>query len=132
MKDKTILYSSKAPKPIGPYSQAVRFDAQKKLIYTSGQVALDTEGKLVSEEIKVQTKQSLENLKNILEDNGSSLDNVIKTTVFLKDMKDFVPMNEVYNEYFKDSLPARSTVAVVGLPKDAKVEIEVIAFQNNS
>ena len=123
---KKPLVSDKAPKPIGPYSQAVGFG---ELIYTSGQVALNLEGKLVSEDIKQQTKQTLENLKNILEDNGSSLDNVIKVMVFLKDMKDFSPMNEVYSEYFRSSFPARSTVSVSGLPLDARVEIEVIAFK---
>ncbi|MDQ3020708.1 MAG: Rid family detoxifying hydrolase [Bacteroidota bacterium] len=130
MKEKTILHSDKAPKPVGPYSQAVEFDLQKKMIYTSGQVALNTEGFLVSEDVKAQTKQALENLKNILDDNGSSMENVIKATVFLRDMDDFTEMNEVYNEYFKNSLPARSTVAVTGLPKDARVEIEVISFKN--
>lgn len=130
MKDKTILYSEKAPKPIGPYSQAVEFDSSKKLIYTSGQVALNAKGFLVSEDVKSQTKQALENLKNILEDNGSSMENVIKSTVFLRDMEDFTEMNEVYNDYFKNSLPARSTIAVSGLPKDARVEIEVISFKN--
>jgi 2-iminobutanoate/2-iminopropanoate deaminase len=129
MKDKKVLYSASAPEPIGPYSQAVSFNLQKELIFTSGQVALDTEGSLVSQEIKEQTRKAIENLKNILEDNDSSLENVIKTTVFLKDMNDFAAMNEIYNEYFKSSLPARSTVAVAGLPKDAKVEIEVISFK---
>lgn len=130
MKDKTILHSDKAPKPIGHYSQAVEFDLQKKLIYTSGQVGLNTEGKFVSGNVKEQTKQTLENLKNILEDNGSSMENVIKTTVYLRDMNDFAAMNEVYNEYFKNSLPARTTIAVLGLPLDARVEIDVISFKN--
>ena len=123
---KNILISSKAPKPVGPYSQAVSFG---EFIYSSGQVGLNSEGKFVSDDVQGQTKQTLENLKSILEDNGSSLENVIKTTVYLRDMNDFKPMNEIYAEYFGSSLPARSTVAVVGLPLDAKVEIEVIAFK---
>ena len=123
---KNILISTKAPKPVGPYSQAVSFG---EFIYSSGQVGLNSEGKFVSDDVQGQTKQTLENLKSILEDNGSSLENVIKTTVYLRDMNDFKPMNEIYAEYFGSSLPARSTVAVVGLPLDAKVEIEVIAFK---
>jgi 2-iminobutanoate/2-iminopropanoate deaminase len=123
---KKHLLSDKAPKPIGPYSQAVEFE---NLIFTSGQIALDTHGKIVSSEIEEQTKKVIENLKNILEDNGSSLENVIKTTVFLKDMIDFNSMNEVYNTYFGTSLPARSTVEVSRLPKDVRVEIEAIAFK---
>ena len=123
---KNILISPKAPKPVGPYSQAVSFG---DFIYSSGQVGLNSEGKFVSDDVQDQTKQTLENLKSILEDNGSSLENVIKTTVYLRDMNDFKPMNEIYAKYFGSSLPARSTVAVVGLPLDAKVEIEVIAFK---
>ena len=124
---KKILISDKAPKPIGPYSQAVEYG---NLIYTSGQVALDTKGYVISDEIDDQTRKVLDNIKCILEDNGSSMDNVIKTTVFLRDMIYFNSMNEVYETYFSKSLPARSTVAVLGLPKNVKVEIEVIAFKN--
>lgn len=124
---KKVLFSDKAPKPIGPYSQAVEYN---NIIYTCGQIALDKEGKFVSEDVKDQTRQVFENLKNILEDNNSSLDNVIKVMVFLKDMKDFPQMNEVYGEYFTSSFPARSTVAVAALPLDARVEIEVISYKN--
>ena len=124
---KTILHSDKSPKPIGPYSQATGFE---KFIFTSGQIALDTNGNIVSGEIKEQTEQVIKNLKYILEDNGSSLQNVIKTTVFLKDMNDFKSMNEVYDKYFSSSLPARSTVEVSKLPKDVRVEIEVISCKN--
>ena len=116
-----------APKPIGPYSQAVNF---RRLIFTSGQVALNENGVIATEDIKEQTRIVIENLRNILKEGGSSLANVIKTTVFLKDMNDFVQMNEVYDEFFGKTLPARSTVEVARLPKDAKVEIEVIAFIN--
>lgn len=124
---KKILHSDKAPEPIGPYSQAIGFD---RLIFTSGQIALDMKGSVVSTEIVEQTCQVIKNLKHILEENGSSLENVIKTTVFLKNMTDFNSMNEVYNEYFKTSMPARSTVEVSGLPKNVRVEIEAIAFKN--
>jgi 2-iminobutanoate/2-iminopropanoate deaminase len=116
-----------APKPIGPYSQAVNF---RRLIFTSGQVALNEEGVIATDDVKEQTKIVIENLRNILKAGGSSLANVIKTIVFLKDMGDFAAMNEVYNDYFGKVLPARSTVEVARLPKDAKVEIEVIAFIN--
>lgn len=124
MKEK--LYSKKAPNPIGPYSQAIVCD---NLIFTSGQIALNTEGVLVSEGIKEQTRQVIINLKGILEDNRSSLNQVIKTIVFLKDINEFSEMNEVYGEYFNESQPARSTVEVCRLPKGAKVMIEVIAFR---
>lgn len=123
---KKVLHSDKAPKPIGPYSHAVSFN---ELIFTCGQVGFNPEGVMVSDDVKGQTRRALENLKNILEDNESSLNNVIKTAVFLTDMKDFAAMNEVYSEYFTESYPARSTVAVSGLPANAKVEIEVIAFK---
>lgn len=126
---KKILLSARAPKPIGPYSQAVEYE---NLIFTSGQIALDTEGEIISSEIKEQTQKAIENLKSILEDNGSSLENVIKTTVFLKDMIDFNSMNEIYNKYFGSSQPARSTVEVSRLPKDVRVEIEATAFKNKS
>lgn len=116
-----------APKPIGPYSQAVNF---RRLIFTSGQVALNADGVIATDDIKEQTKIVIGNLRNILKEGNSSLANVIKTTVFLKDMNDFTAMNEVYNEFFGKTLPARSTVEVSRLPKDAKVEIEVIAFIN--
>ena len=123
---KKFLKSKKAPEPIGPYSQAVGFE---NFIFTSGQIALDTEGNIVSDNIKIQTEKVIENLKSILEDSGSSLEKVIKTTVFLKDMNDFLEMNGVYSRYFGKSLPARSTVEVSKLPKDVKVEIEVIAYK---
>lgn len=124
---KNILVSEKAAPPVGPYSQAVGIG---DLIYTSGQIPLNIEGELVSDNIEGQTGQVLENLKAILEDNGSSLDNVIKTMVFLNDMNNFTKMNEVYSKYFVNSPPARSTVEVSRLPKDVLVEIELIAFKN--
>ena len=124
---KNFLYSEKAPEPIGPYSQAINFD---KLIFTSGQIPLDREGLIKSDDIKEQTKMVIENLKYVLDDNGSSLDNVLKTTVYLRNMNDFDLMNEVYSQFFEKSMPARSTVEVARLPKDVKVEIDAIAFRS--
>jgi len=121
---KKKLYASKTPKPIGPYSVAVSYNG---LIYTCGQIPLDINGNLAGDDIKTQTRQVIENLKNILEENGSSLDKVIKTTVYLKDITEFAGMNEVYNEYFAESAPARSTLEAARLPKDAKIEIDAIA-----
>jgi 2-iminobutanoate/2-iminopropanoate deaminase len=121
---KKKLTASKAPKPIGPYSVAVSYGG---LIYTCGQIPLDSNGNLSGDDIKTQTRQTIENLKNILEENGSSLDKVIKTTVYLKDITEFAGMNEVYNEYFAESAPARSTLEAARLPKDAKIEIDAIA-----
>lgn len=126
MTTKKIL-TDKAPAPIGPYSQAILVDG--KFLYTAGQVALDpVTGTLVSGDIKVQTRQALKNLEAVLRAGGASLRSVFKTTVFLKDMSEFAAMNEVYGEFFSDAPPARSTVEVARLPKDAKVEIEVVAL----
>ncbi len=123
---KNIVHTDKAPKAIGPYSQAVRTDS---MIYTAGQLGLDpATGEFVPGSVEEQTRQSLTNLKNILEAAGSSMENVVKTTVFLKDMNDFPKMNAVYAEFFGQNPPARSTVAVAGLPKGGLVEIEVVAL----
>jgi len=125
MAGKVIISSKRAPGAIGPYSQAVRLG---DFIFTSGQIPIDPlSGNLVQGGIKEQTKRVLENIKGLLEDAGSSLSDVVKTTVFLKDMNEFAQMNEVYGEYFRDKPPARSTVEVARLPKDVKIEIEVIA-----
>jgi len=124
---KNILYSKEAPEPIGPYSQAIGFE---KLIFTSGQIALDRTGTIKSDNIKEQTKTVIENLRHVLDDNGSSLENVLKTTVYLCNMNDFTEMNEVYSQYFDKSMPARSTVEVARLPKNVKVEIDVIAYRD--
>lgn len=125
---KTAISTSAAPAAIGPYSQAVRID---NLLYTSGQVSLDpTTGQMIAGGIAEQTQRVLENLKAVLESAGSSLSAVVKTVVFLKDMNDFAAMNAVYGRYFAPEgvvAPARSTVEVARLPKDALVEIEVIA-----
>ncbi len=120
-----IVQTDRGPKPIGPYSQGVRANG---FLYVSGQVALDPKtGELTGTDIQQQTQRTLENLKGILEAAGSNLHHVVKTTVFLKDMNDFAAMNEVYAKFFTLAPPARSTVQVARLPKDALVEIEVIA-----
>jgi 2-iminobutanoate/2-iminopropanoate deaminase len=122
---KDIVNTDRGPKPIGPYSQAVKING---LLYLSGQVALDPKSNEMSTgDIKQQTERVLENIKGILEAAGSNLHHVVKTTVFLKDMSEFPAMNEVYAHYFTAAPPARSTVQVSRLPKDALVEIEVIA-----
>jgi len=123
---KKIISTDKAPKAIGPYSQAVRTDA---LVYTAGQVGLDpATGELVEGGIEAQTRQALANLKNVLEVADSGLNFAVKTTVFLKDMNDFAKMNAIYGEYFSENPPARSTVGVAALPKGALVEVECIAL----
>ncbi len=121
-----VVQTDKAPKAIGPYSQAIRTDFA---VFTAGQVGLDpNSGELVSNSVEEQTRQVLKNLQNVLEAGGSSLKNVVKTTVFLKDMNDFSKMNAIYAEFFGENPPARSTVAVAALPKGASVEIEAIAL----
>lgn len=123
--NKEVIFTEKAPKAIGPYSQAQKVG---DLLFTSGQIPLNPfTGELVTE-IKAATKQSLENVKAILEAAGTSLENVVKTVVYIKDMNDFGEVNEVYGGYFKENAPARSCVEVARLPKDALVEIEAIAI----
>ena len=120
-----IVTSDRGPKPIGPYSQAVKANG---FIFLSGQVGLDPKtGEMIPGDIRHQTERTLENIKGILEGSGSNLHHVVKATVFLKDMNDFSAMNEVYGRYFTTMPPARSTVQVARLPKDALVEIEVVA-----
>lgn len=119
-----IISTPNAPAAIGPYSQAM---VVGDMIYTSGQIALKRDGTFVDGDITVQTIQVLENLKFVLESENSSLKKVVKTTVFLSDMDNFAKLNEVYARYFGNHKPARSTVAVKTLPKNALVEIECIA-----
>lgn len=122
---KKIIETANAPKAIGPYSQAV---AHNGLVYVSGQIPLDpSTNNLLDGDIAVQTAQVLENLKAILEAAGSSLDRVLKTTVYLRDMNEFSQMNEVYARYFTANWPARATVQAARLPKDVRVEIDCIA-----
>ena len=123
---KNVIHTDKAPKAIGPYSQAIRTDS---MVYTAGQIGLDpTTGEMIGGTVEEQTRQALTNLRNVLEAAGSSLDQVVKTTVFLKDMNDFAKMNPIYAEFFGENPPARSTIAVAGLPKGGLVEIEVVAL----
>jgi 2-iminobutanoate/2-iminopropanoate deaminase len=122
------ITTDRAPAAIGPYSQAVAV-APAKLVYTAGQIPIDpTTGQIVENDIKIQTRQVLENLKAVLEAAETGLETVVKTTVFLKDMQHFAAMNEVYSEYFAKNPPARSAVEVARLPKDVLIEIEAVAL----
>jgi len=124
-KSMKVISTKQAPAAIGPYSQAIRVS---NLVYTSGQIPIDpATGAFVEGGIKEQTRQSLTNIKAILQEAGLSMANVVKTTVFLADMNDFADMNSVYADFFAEPYPARSAVAVKTLPKGALVEIEVIA-----
>lgn len=120
-----FIHSDNVPAAIGPYSQAIKANG---LIYTSGQIALTAEGELVERDIKKQTRQVLSNLKNLLEDSQSSMDRVIKVTIFLENMDDFGIVNVLYAEAFGDHKPVRSTVAVRTLPKNVLVEMDIIAL----
>lgn len=122
---KELINSSEAPAAIGPYSHATRFGG---LLFTSGQIPLHPEsGEVVGQNVSDQARQTLDNLKAVLAAGGSSLDRVLKTTCFLSTMDDFVAFNEVYTEYFGEGVPARSCVAVAGLPKGVLCEVEAIA-----
>jgi 2-iminobutanoate/2-iminopropanoate deaminase len=123
---KEVVTTDLGPKAIGPYSQAVRANG---FVFVSGQIALDPRTQeLVSGEITAQTERVLENVKGILQAAGSSLDKVVRTTVFLADMGEFASMNQVYARYFNQNFPARSTVQAARLPRDVRVEIDVIAL----
>jgi 2-iminobutanoate/2-iminopropanoate deaminase len=127
---KKIVSTEKAPKAIGPYSQAIRTDT---LIFTAGQVGLDPATmELVEGGVEAQTRQALTNLRYVLETADSGLKFVVKTTVFLQDLGDFATMNAIYAEFFPENPPARSTVQVAGLPKGALVEIECVALLNST
>ena len=124
---KKVISTSKAPAAIGPYSQAIQVG---NLVFASGQIPIDpATGNFVAGGVKEQARQSLTNVKAILDEAGLTLDNVVKTTVFLADMNDFADVNAVYAEFFAEPYPARSAVAVKTLPKGALLEIEVIAAQ---
>ena len=123
---KQIVSTKKAPIAIGPYSQAVKANG---FIFVSGQLPVNPEtGNFAGTTIEIQTKQSLDNLKAILEVGNSALEKVLKTTVFLKDMNDFSAMNTIYSQYFSENFPARICVEVARLPKDALVEVEAISL----
>ena len=121
------VQTEKAPQAIGPYSQAIETG---DMIFTSGQIPLTPDGKLVEGGIEAQTRQVLENVKAVLHAAKSGLEHVVKTTIFLQDMNQFQIVNEIYGEYFSEHQPARSCVEVSCLPKDVLIEIEVIAKKN--
>ena len=123
---KKVIHTADAPAAIGPYSQAV---AVNNLLYTSGQIALDSNsGELKDESLSQETHQVMTNMEAVLKAGSTSFEHVVKTTIFLKDMNDFNAVNEIYATYFKDSFPARETVQVAKLPKDVRVEISMIAL----
>lgn len=122
---KEIITAANAPQPIGPYSAGVRAG---NFIFTAGQIGINPQtGEIVSGGVEAETRQVMENIRNILEGAGSSLEAIVKTTVFLRDMNDFTLMNAVYSEFFSAEPPARTTVQVAGLPKGVAVEIEALA-----
>ena len=124
--EKKMITTSKAPAAIGPYSQAIKID---NFLYTSGQISLDAETmEMVTGSIEIETEKVLQNLEAILMKDGLNLNHVIKTTVYLSDLGDFLKMNQVYESFFVDNRPARACVQVAALPKGAKVEIDAIAY----
>lgn len=126
MTTKRVINTENAPSAIGPYSQAIKAGGW---IYTAGVIPLDpATGQMVEGDIQVKAHRVLDSLKAIIESAGASMSDVVKTTIFLKDLKDFVAVNEVYSQYFSAPFPARSTVQVAMLPKDAEVEIEAIVY----
>ncbi len=124
--EKVVISTNTAPAAIGPYSQAIRIG---NLVFVSGQIPIfPASGEIVQGNIKVQTRQVLENLRRILEAADSSLDKVVKTTIFMKDLNDYTAINEVYKEFFPNKPPARAAVQAARLPKDVDIEIEAVAF----
>lgn len=121
-----VISTLQAPQAIGPYSQAIEVNG---MIFTSGQIALRADGSFNDADVEVQATQVMENLSHVLEAAGSSLQKVVKTTIFLADMDDFAKVNAIYGSFFKEHKPARSTVCVKSLPKNAQVEIEAIAVK---
>lgn len=124
--EKKIIFTGQAPAPIGPYSQAVHIG---NTLYCSGQIALDTNGNLLNENIETETVQVMKNIGNLLKAAGFDYSDIVKTTIFLTDMADFAKVNAVYTEYFSKDFPARETVQVSALPKGANVEISVTAVK---
>ncbi len=125
--DKRIIYTEDAPKPIGPYSQAVQAG---NMLFVSGQIALDTAtGKIIDGDIQLEAEYVMKNVKAVVEKAGFKMRNIVKTTIFLTDLANFKAVNEVYAQFFSDNFPARETVQVVALPKGAHVEISVIAVR---
>ena len=125
---KTVINTNNAPTPIGPYSQAI---IAGNFVFVSGQVPINpSTGELSMADIKTETKQVMDNIKAILTEAGIDFSNIVKTSIFLKDMQDFAQVNEVYGSYFKEQFPARETVQVAGLPKNVNVEISVTAIKS--
>ncbi len=123
---KKAIYTEKAPKPIGPYSQAIQAG---HYLFLSGQIPIDPEsGELIKGDIREQTQRVLENIKSILNSQGSEMDDIVKVTIYLKDLRNFSQVNELYATYFSRTPPARSTIQVSDLPKNAEIEIEAIAW----
>lgn len=126
---KEVIYTDKAPKPIGPYSQAIKVGSW---LFLSGQIPIDPRsGDIIEGDIEVQTRRVLENIKAILENAGFTLGDIVKVTVYLVDLNDFPRFNKVYSEYFKDRPPARTTVQVAALPRSVRIEIDAIAYKEN-
>ena len=124
---KTVIMTDNAPKPIGPYSQAI---SAGDFIFVSGQIGINpSTGELAAGDIKTEAKQVMENIGAVLKAAGSDYSSIVKTTIYLKDMNDFKSVNEIYSEYFKGEYPARETVGVASLPKNARVEISVVAVR---
>lgn len=127
---KEIIKTQKAPLAIGPYSQAIRAEI---LLFLSGQISINPEtNEFIDGDIEIQTEQALKNIEAILEAGSSSLEDVVKVTIYLQDIKDFALVNKIYSKYFEKSLPARSCVEVSNLPKNAKLEIDAIAIKNGN
>ncbi len=124
--EKMVIETNKAPAAIGPYSQAIKIGS---FVFVSGQIPLlPASGEIVHGDIRLQTRQVLENIKHVLEAAGSSLDKVVKTTIFMKDLNDYTAINDAYKEFFSHKPPARAAIQAARLPRDAGVEIEAIAF----
>lgn len=123
---KTVIKTDRAPGALGPYSQAIKVNG---MVYTSGQLGINPETGELPDDLAAQAHQVFENLEAVLEAAGTNMDSVVKTLVFLSDMDYFVPVNDIYKQYFTGDYPARSAVEVARLPKDAKIEVEVIAIE---
>lgn len=121
-----VISTDRAPSAIGPYSQAIEING---MVYTSGVIPVDPSTGAVAQGVEAQAEQAFQNLINLVEAAGSKAENIIKTTVFIKEMNDFATINEIYKKYFKEPFPARSCVEVARLPKDVLLEIEAVAFQ---
>jgi 2-iminobutanoate/2-iminopropanoate deaminase len=121
-----VISTDKAPAAIGPYSQAIEVNG---MVYTSGVIPVDPATGNIAEGVEAQAEQAFKNLCNLVEESGSKVENIIKTTVFIKEMNDFGTINEIYKKYFKEPFPARSCVEVARLPKDVLLEVEAIAFK---